>query len=87
MGADARQPRHAPGLREADAETASLETWGYPTDDSVTERIVMAKHTYTTGGYALTLKQRLRRPDRLDRLVGSVAASTEATAPTTSSTA
>jgi predicted CXXCH cytochrome family protein len=33
----------------------TLEAWVYPTDDVQDERIVMAKHTYWDGGYALTL--------------------------------
>ena len=35
----------------------TLEAWVYPTDDTANERLVLAKHTYSTGGYALTLKK------------------------------
>ncbi len=35
----------------------TLEMWVKPTDDSVDERLLMAKHTYWSGGYALTLKK------------------------------
>jgi predicted CXXCH cytochrome family protein len=34
----------------------TLEAWVYPTDDSG-ERKIMAKHTYSKGGYALVLKK------------------------------
>ena len=34
----------------------TLEAWVYPTDASETDRILAAKHTYWTGGYALVLE-------------------------------
>jgi len=33
----------------------TLEAWVYPTDDTGSERRIMAKHTYWTGGYTLEL--------------------------------
>jgi len=35
----------------------TLESWVYPTNDTIDEQKIMAKHTYTDGGYALTLKK------------------------------
>lgn len=35
----------------------TLEAWVYPTDANGNERRILAKHTYWTGGYALTLKK------------------------------
>ena len=35
----------------------TLEAWVYPTDDTATERVVMAKHTYWDGGYAMFLEK------------------------------
>ncbi len=34
----------------------TLEAWIYPTDETDTQRILMAKHTYWSGGYALVLE-------------------------------